>query len=76
MLGYLNFGGDFIAKALLSHDDLTCMNGLGRVCDGIRPVESGPKLKLGLFQLSSRRTMDLIRLTVVATNWPTHPSKD
>jgi hypothetical protein len=42
------FDGDFIAKTLLSHDDLTSSNGLGRFCDGIRPVESGSKLKLGL----------------------------
>lgn len=43
------FGGDFIAKRLLSHGDLTCSHGLGRFCDGIRPVESESELKLGLF---------------------------
>jgi len=43
------FGGDFIAKTLLSHGDLTSSHGLGRFCDGIRPVESESELKLGLF---------------------------
>lgn len=42
------FDGDFIAKALLSHGDLTFVNGPGRLCDGIRPVQSESKSKLGL----------------------------
>jgi hypothetical protein len=42
---------DFIAKPWLSHDDLISMNGLGRVCDGIRPVESGCRAKAGALSI-------------------------